>query len=286
MNNPKIYAVTGASSDVGRVICERLESQGHTVRKISRSEGVSIDDADALAKAFEGADGAYIMIPFDMGAADLHKREDEIGERLATAVQQSGVRRVVLLSAASAHLDGHTGTSMGVARMEKRLEALSIPELVFVRAGFFMENFVNGMSFAEQAQSGVYRGAFKSDRAMPMVASADVGEYIANILSEEPLQHPKVQELLGVRDYTMEEATRILGAAIGKPDTKYEQVPYDAARAGMLSLGVSESFADAVTETARSFNNDDIWAKETRSAQNTTGTTLEQFALETFGTKN
>jgi hypothetical protein len=35
-------------------------------------------------------------------------------------------------------------------------------------------------------------------------------------------------------------------------------------------------------ETARSFNEGDVWAKEKRSVHNTTPTTLEQFARSAF----
>jgi uncharacterized protein YbjT (DUF2867 family) len=277
---PKTYVITGATSDVGRTLCATLIAQGHIVREVSRATGVSLDDTDALMQAFSNVDGAYIMIPFDMMAADLHKREDEISARLAEVIKQTHVRRVVLLSAASAHLANNTGTSRGVAQMEKRLAALDIPELVFVRAGFYMENFIKGMSFSEQAKSGVYRSAFRPDRPMPMIASKDVGECVAQILTEEPFNQPRVRELLGAKDYTMAEATRVLGAAIGQPDMRYEQVSYDTARAGMLDLGVSPSFADAVAATARSFNSNDVWAKEARSPRNTTPITLEQFAKE------
>jgi hypothetical protein len=50
----------------------------------------------------------------------------------------------------------------------------------------------------------------------------------------------------------------------------------------MLGVGLSPSFVDAVTETARSFNEGTAWALEKRSAQNTTTTTLQQFAEDVF----
>jgi hypothetical protein len=43
---------------------------------------------------------------------------------------------------------------------------------------------------------------------------------------------------------------------------------------------MSPSFADAVLETARSFNQEDRWGLETRSAQSTTPTTLERWAKD------
>jgi uncharacterized protein YbjT (DUF2867 family) len=83
---------------------EKLKAQGHHVRPVSRSAGVSFDDAAALRRTFSGVDGAFLLIPFDMKAPDLHEREDEIGMKLAEAVKTAGVRRVILLSGTTAHL--------------------------------------------------------------------------------------------------------------------------------------------------------------------------------------
>jgi hypothetical protein len=45
---------------------------------------------------------------------------------------------------------------------------------------------------------------------------------------------------------------------------------------------MSTSFAEAVMETARGFNEGRMWAQDVRGSRNTTGTTLEQFAAEVF----
>jgi uncharacterized protein YbjT (DUF2867 family) len=276
----KRYVVVGATSDVGKVVAEKLEAWGHQVRPVSRGAGVSIDDTEGLTQAFSGADGAFLMIPFDMQAPDLHERENEIGTKLAGAVKTAGVRRVVLLSGVSAHVKA--GSVLGAAMMEERLDGLGIAELVHVRAGFFMENFLKGLGLVAQADTGAYGTAFRPDVATPMIATTDVGKTAADLLTEEPFRQPRVRELLGPRDYTMAEATRILGSAIGKPELKYVQVPYEDARTSMLEMGVSPSFADAIMETARSFNDGDVWAREPRSAQNTTETTLERWAEDVF----
>lgn len=281
----KVFAVVGATSDVGKALAENLKHQGHMVRQISRSHGISMDDGRALKQAFQDVDGAFVMMPFDMAAPDLHKREEELAKKLAAALAAAKVRRVVSLSAGSAHLKNHTGSSRGAGIMEEQLDTIGIPELTHLRAGFFMENFVKGMHFAAQAESGVYGAAFKPGRPLPFIAAKDVGVIAAEILSSPTFDQPPVRELHGARDYTMEEATRILADAYGNPSIKYVQTSYESTKQSMLALGVSESFADAVVETARSFNNDDIWMKEDRSTVNTTPTTLESYAKELFRTK-
>jgi uncharacterized protein YbjT (DUF2867 family) len=277
----KTYVVTGAAGAVGKVVAERLEAQGYQVRRVSRRDGVSFDDARTLMRAFSGVAGAFLMIPFDMQASDLHQREDEIGSKLAEAVKQAGVQRVVLLSGTSAHLKEEAGSGQGAAMMEERLAGLDIAELVSLRAAFFMENHFN-FGLIEQARTGVYGTLFRPDIAMPMIAARDVGQTAAQWLVEEPFRQPRVRELLGAGDYTMIEATRILGSAIGKPALKYVHISYEEAYQAMLSRGLSPSFISAVIQTARSINTDTVWAREQRSAHNTTETTLEEFAQQVF----
>ncbi|HXO95005.1 MAG TPA: hypothetical protein VN857_00345, partial [Chthoniobacterales bacterium] len=51
----------------------------------------------------------------------------------------------------------------------------------------------------------------RPDVPTPMIAAKDVGGKAAELLTEEPFRQPRVRELLGPRDYTMAETTRILG---------------------------------------------------------------------------
>ena len=278
----KKFVIIGSTSDTGKVIAGIIKSAGHQVAEVSRASGISMDNQQALNAAFKGADGAYLMVPFDMMAADLHLREETLCNNLAKAVALSKVKRVVVLSGANAYLK--SGTSLGAAILEEKMDALPIPELVHLRCGFFMENFLKGLAFSQQARSGIFRTAFRGDIATPMIATKDVGEVAAKILLDETFSQPRVRELLGAGDYTMQDAAQILGEAIGFPELIYEQSSYESAREGMIQAGVSSSFADAVMETARSFNSSTRWAMEPWSLSNTTPTTLQEFAKEAIQT--
>jgi uncharacterized protein YbjT (DUF2867 family) len=270
----------GATGNVGRLVASTLQSFGHQVRPVARSLGVPFDHREKLNEAFSGAHGAYLMIPFDFAAPDLHRREEKIGDELAHAVAASGVPRVVLLSGLSAHLNERiVGSAKGAQMMEQRLNAMNIGELVHLRATFLMENLMQGVP--QMAQTGDFRWAFSGNKPMPMIAAKDVGIRAAEILIAAEVG-PRVQELHGARDYTMGEAVSILGASIGLPNAHYIQVPYEEGKAGMIRAGMSPSMADAVMQTAMSFNEGQTWAKEARSPRNTTETTLETFAAETF----
>jgi uncharacterized protein YbjT (DUF2867 family) len=238
---------------------------------------MSFERREKLDETFSGANGAYLMIPFDGAAPDLHRREEEMGDALVRAVAASGVPRVVLLSGLSAHLSPETvGSARGAAMMEQRLNAMDIGELVHLRATFWMENLLQGVP--QMAATGTLAAPFAGDKPMPMIAAKDVGVRAADILVATEVG-PRVQELHGARDYTMTEAVSILGTSVGVANARYIQVSYEEARVG---AGISPSLADAVMETARGFNEGRTWAREARSPRNTTETTLEAFAAETF----
>jgi uncharacterized protein YbjT (DUF2867 family) len=274
------YAVSGATGPVGRIVCDILAARGHRIRRISRADGVALDDRQALRHAFAEADAAFLMVPFDRRASDLHAWEDQIGENLAHAVTAAGIRRVVNLSGTSAHLGSRAGSGRGAAMMEERLNELDLKELVHLRGCFFMENHLQGIGSI--LQSGTYTWAFAPDIPTPMIAARDIGQIAAEILIGRGFDQPRVRELLGPRDYTMAEAIAILGRAIGRPDLAYRQLSSEDAERVMVSAGASRSFAAAVIETARSFNHGIQWSREPRSVQNTTSTTLETIAADTF----
>ncbi|TPL49745.1 NmrA family NAD(P)-binding protein [Mesorhizobium sp. B2-4-6] len=271
----RTIVVVGATSEVGAEVSARLTEAGHMVRGVARSLGVALDDQAALDAVFSGADSAYVTIPFDVTAPDLHTFEDEVGARLASSIAKAGLRRVVLLSGLNAHL--RMGTSLGAAMMEERLAALGLEELVYLRSAFFMENFVKGMGFVEQAAAGVFASPFRGDLPMPLIAAKDVGERAAALLSAEHFPARRVVELHGGGDYTLEQATTILGRAMGK-DVTYHEASFADARAGMVANGISASFADALGETAASFNRGERWALEAPSAENATPTSFEAWA--------
>jgi uncharacterized protein YbjT (DUF2867 family) len=206
----------------------------------------------------------------------MHAREETIAQRLERAIRRSGVRRVVLLSGLNAHL--RRGTSLGAALMEQRLRACSVPEPIVLRAGWFMENFTDGLGFrAQAANTGAFRTPFTAHRPMPIVAARDVGQRVAELLTQLQARLG-VHELHGHADVTLPEATAILAEAAGFSEVAYEQLSYEEARAGMLASGTPPSFADAVIETARSFNDAEPWALAPRDAETTTPTSLRDWA--------
>jgi uncharacterized protein YbjT (DUF2867 family) len=290
-----IYVITGATGNTGKVIAESLLAQGEKVRVIGRSEerlrflaekGAeplvgSLDDAAFLAEAMRDARAIFTMIPPNYTVTENFRAyQGRIIEAFVKAIKDSGVTHVVNLSSLGASLPEGTGPIKGLHDSEQQLNSLEGVNVVHLRPTFFMENLLSGVNVIQQM--GVNGSASRPDVSVPMIATKDIAEAAARLMLNPTFTGKQVRELLGPRDYTMIEATKILGRAIGKEDLTYVQVPYEQVRQAMLAQGMSESVANEMIELFESTNEGRIRPTGERTQENTTRTTLEEFAEETF----
>jgi uncharacterized protein YbjT (DUF2867 family) len=287
-----MYAVMGATGHTGSRIARTLLEAGEPVRAIGRSRsklaeleaaGAELAAGDAsdaafLADAFRGATGVYALIPPSPQAPNHRAAQDAVGQAIIEALRDSSVRHVVFLSSLGAHVPEGTGPVAGLHAQELRLRGLHGVDVLILRAAYFFENFY--MTLGLIKHQGINGGAVAADLMMPMIATRDIADAAARALRERNWSGLVVRELLGQRDLTHAEATRILGARIGKPDLPYVQLPYDDYRGALMQMGVSPDGADTYTELARALNEGLVAPVERRSPENTTPTAIEAFAEE------
>jgi uncharacterized protein YbjT (DUF2867 family) len=281
------YAITGATGNTGKVIAAKLLEDGHKVRAIGRSserlaglveKGAephvgSIDDENFLTEAFKGADAVYAMIPPDFTVEKFRPYQNKMGEHLANAIEKARVKRVVFLSSIAAHLSDKTGPIAGLHDVEERLNKLQGVDMLHLRPTFFMENLFAGIGTIKSM--GVNGSATQGDIPIAMIATQDVGDYAARRLSKLDFSGQSTQELLGPRDITMQEATKILGKAIGKDDLQYVQFSYEDTEKAVQGLGFTPDGARTYVDLAKGLNEGIVKGLEERNQENTTPTTLE-----------
>ena len=129
---------------------------------------------------------------------------------------------------------------------------------------------------------GKMAGPVRADLPLPMIATRDVGVAAADALAKLQFSGKQTRELLGRRDITYTETAQIIGAAIGKPDLVYTQLPNDQAIPALMQMGMSRNMAELLIELVESLNNGHIRALEPRSAANTTPTSFENFVRDVF----
>jgi uncharacterized protein YbjT (DUF2867 family) len=208
-------------------------------------------------------------------AQDIDAHQDTIGEAISSALEIVKVPYVVNLSSLGAEHKTGTGPIVGLHRQEERLNVLKETRVLHLRPTYFMENFLTSIPMIKNM--GINGSAIRADLPIPFIATRDIAEIAASSLLSLNFPERKVRPLLGPRDYTFTEATRILGKAIGKPDLQYVQFSYADFEKALIAAGISPSVAKSYVEMEEAINNG-LTRTYKRDAESTTPTTLEEFA--------
>ena len=289
-----MYVITGATGNTGSVIAEKLLAKGEKVRVIGRdakrlerftNKGAEpfiadASSADALTKAFAGAKAVYAMIPPDIGAADVRAYQEQVSDDLAAAITKNGIKHAVVLSSVGADKPDRTGPVVGLHSLEKKLDGIAGLNALYLRAGYFMENLLPQVGVIQSF--GVIAGPVRPDLPLPMIATRDIGAAAAEALLKLDFTGKQRRELQGPRDVTYDQVAKIVGAAIGKPDLKYMQMPATQLKPALVQMGMSSNMADLLLEMAESLNSGYMKMLEPRSPTTSTPTTLDTFVAEVF----
>jgi uncharacterized protein YbjT (DUF2867 family) len=285
-----MYVILGASGHTGSNIADTLLLKGEKVRVTGRDPGrldrfvrkgaktvtANLSDAAALTKAFSGADAAYLMLPPVTSREDQERQSDAI----ATAVKESGLRYAVHLSSYGAQVPEGTGPVAGLHSSEQKLNAINGLNVLHLRAALFMENLLAAIGMIHGM--GIVGNALLPDLKLPMIATRDVGDYAAKRLLDLDFSGKQTRELLGERDLSMTEATAVIARGIGKPDLRYQQLPYDRVQQALTQMGVPPKTAALYIELYKAINAGVLAALEPRSPENTTPTSFEEFVQDVF----
>lgn len=283
-----MIAITGATGNIGSKIATELLSRGHKVRCIARTAqnllplsdqgaevaAVSLAQTDLLTRAFSGAEAVFAMIPPNYEAPDFIAYQDMIGASIAEAIREAGVKYVVNLSSLGAHLPDLTGPVKGLHAQEIRLNKLFDSHVLHLRPAYFMENLLVNVDLIKNMN--IMGSSIRNDIEIPMIATRDIAAYAVERLEKKDFPRQSIAHLLGQRDLSMDEAARVIGRKIDKPDLTYVQYPYDEMMRYMTDSGFSLDAARLMVELEKALNDDLIQAQ--RIPQNTTETPIEEFA--------
>jgi uncharacterized protein YbjT (DUF2867 family) len=287
-------AVVGATGKVGHELATQLLARGVSVRALGRSaeklaalaargaEAVSPDvhDVKALAEAFRGAHALFAMIPPNYGHAEPREDQRQVADAIAAGLQVARVKCVVTLSSLGADQPAGTGPIVGLRAMEERFDQVPGLNVVHLRSAYHYENFLASIPLIKSA--GVDGGIIRPEVPIAMVATRDIAMAAAELLSTLAFTGRRVVELPGPRDYTMAETSRIIGAAIGRPDLRYVQFSEDDTRHRLLAAGCSSASAEMLIEMFKALDQGLVRALEPRSASSMTWTSFEDFARSVF----
>jgi uncharacterized protein YbjT (DUF2867 family) len=289
-----MIVITGATGNTGHVIAETLLARGEKVRVIGRDEGrlarfvqkgaeafvADLTDTISLPEAFVGAKAAYLMIPSNPAAPDVAGYAERVSDALTAATQQAGVEYAALLSSVGADKADGTGPVVGLHKFEQKLNGIGKLKALYVRAGYFMENLLPQTGVIKSF--GFMAGPLRAELKIPMIATQDIGAFVADALVALNFTGKQTRELLGQRDVTYREVAAVVGKAIGRPDLAYTQLPPAQIKPALVQMGMSSNMVDLLLQMSDAMNSGHMKALEPRAAQNTTPTSIEQFVTKEF----
>ena len=242
-----MFAVTGITGNVGSSVARSLLESGKSIRAVVRDKSkgdpwanrgcevavADIYDAAALNRAFEGTEGVFALVPpvFDPKPDFAEARAVASALKSAIAAAQPG--KVVYLSTIGADAK-ETNLLSQHTIVEAALREVVVP-IAFLRPAWFMENASWDVA---TAQSGGMISSFLQplDRAIPMVATADIGKLSAQLL-QETWTGNRVVELEGPTRVAPYDIAGAFSRLLGRP-VKARAVPRETWESLFLSQGM------------------------------------------------
>ena len=230
-----MYAVTGITGQVGAAVARSLLAADQLVRAVVRDRGkgapwadlgcdvavADLADARALAKAFEGTEGVFAMLPPVFDPTPGFPEARGFIASMRTALAAAKPKKVVALSTIGADAP-NPNLLNALGLMENALETLPMP-VAFLRAAWFMENAAWDIGSARQGNIQSYLQPL--DRPVPMIATDDVGRTAAALLQEH-WEGRRVVEVEGAQRVSPNALADAFAKALARP-VRAEAVPRD-----------------------------------------------------------
>jgi uncharacterized protein YbjT (DUF2867 family) len=242
-----MFAVTGITGQVGGHVAHALLTAGRQVRAVVRdarkgagweSRGCNVAVADvadpvALAEAFRGTQGVFILLPPTFDPAPGFPEAKAVIAALRAAIERSRPERVVCLSTIGAQAEEENLLTQ-LTLLERALADAPVP-VTFLRPGWFMEN--STWDVAPARDHGVMQSFLQPlSRRIPMVSVGDVGRVGAELL-QEVWAGKRVVELEGPARVSPNDIAAAFSELFGSP-VRAEAVPRDTWQAIFTGQGM------------------------------------------------
>ena len=223
--------VLGGTGFVGRHVCEKLtrlnvrvtvptrrRSHAYNVQALPMLDVLEVDihDPAALAALVAGHDAVVNLVAVLHGdEAAFERAHVELPKKLAAACQQTGVQRVVHISALGAAVDGPSMYQRSKARGEAVLQAAGLdltmlrPSVIFGADDKFLNLFAKLQSiFPIMPLAGA------ATRFQPVWVE-DVAQAVVNSLTKQSAPENRVIEACGPDVFTLKELVQLSAIAAG-----------------------------------------------------------------------
>jgi len=256
------FIITPPLGHISKPLTAQLIAAGHnatviTSREANRSEierlGAttavgSVKDAGFLTDTFKGADAVYLMVPNDHYAPSIIAHQKTVGDNYVTALRNAGVTQAVLLSSVGAHLGHGAGPIDGLAYLEQQLAKVDGLNVKILRPSYFFYN-LHGMGGMVR-NAGIMGSNF--DGEIALTHTDDITAAAAKHLLANDFKGQTVEYIVS-DERTSSDIARILGSAIGKPETPWLLFSDADTVEGLVQAGLSRDLAERYVEMGQAF---------------------------------
>jgi NAD(P)H dehydrogenase (quinone) len=244
-----MYAITGITGNVGGAVARTLLAEGKLVRAVVRDAAkgrawadlgcevaiAEMEDAAALARAFAGAEGVFVLPPPNFDPTPGFPEARAVIDAVRQSLVAAQPARVICLSTVGAQAAQPNLLSQRTL-MEEALATLPLP-VTFLRPAWFLDNLA--WDIAQAREQGVLSSFLQPlDRAVPMVAAADVGRVAAELLVQAGAIE-RIVELEGPERVSPNAIAAALSQALGRP-VQAQAVPRETWGALFRSQGTRD----------------------------------------------
>ncbi len=288
--------VTGSLGNISKPLAIELVQKGHSVTVISskaeRQKDVealgakaaigTMEDVDFLSATFKDADIVYCMITNDGSAFfnpnfDLVEYYSRIGSNYKQAIEQSGVKHVIYLSTNGAHTDKGNGNLRIHYNVENILGKLpNDVAITFIRPGGFYP-YLLGFIDSIKTQ-GVMASNYGADDVVLLVSPLDIATAIAEEI--ETLFEGRKIRYVASDELSCNGVASILGAAIGKPDLKWNLISDEQVLNGMVTHGMNPLIAKGFVEMFAGIHSGELYVEYYRNRPVLGKTKIADYAKE------
>lgn len=220
--------VIGASGRQGGAAARQLLERGWTVRALIRDPGhpqaaelrrlgaeIAEGDLNLPASVRSAMEGVYGVFSVQALHLDDLKREFRHGYTIAEAAKAAGVLHFVYSSAAGA--DRATGITAfeNKGRLERAIQALSLPATI-LRPAMFMDNFLPFLRSSDTDRPVILPYMGPPDTQVQLISVQDIGTAAALAFEEPQLYIGEAAELAG-DELSLEQLRQTLQTVLGMP---------------------------------------------------------------------
>ncbi|MBD1929909.1 NAD(P)H-binding protein [Trichocoleus sp. FACHB-90] len=246
-----------------------LAAQGATVKPISS------DDPQGLIEVTQDADALFWVTPPKLDALSLRDWYIQTAIAGARAVRENSIKRVVNISSLGAGASEYLGTVTFVGTVESIFNQ-TLSNVLHLRPGYFMENFLGQVKFIEQ-DNAVYF-PYASDHDIPWISTDDIGDEAAKYLLDDRWAGQWTRNLMGSENLTLPETTAIVSRVLNR-SIEYVQVTVESIQQQLSLTGATPDVQRELGNLFRALGNPDGIYATARTPEAITPTTFEQFAI-------